>query len=538
VHLRKNQYFCFPFSEPEDIDFSVLKRKAGGQKIKVKFFRMFVNNFAKILIFEPSFWQQGFFEFFVTAAERCNIHFVKNILYKNIKKMKTTVLIVLISVFFAGCRQNPKTDTVFYADQAAVCKVDTIRDFDVSKLVNRKNKVNLKVLKDEQPVTISDLQTLRDTLLGFRIEPASAAKGLTISGDAVFLYDRTGKLREIVFHSLDSKRIFVWPDETAALSRKFNPDNEELVKHFISKLRGNWLKHLEYMNIPEIPGTLTLELLHPKSVYMLGENDTPESHGRFDISSLTGKGGKMYAIADKPDTRDIYEVDTLKGKFYLKRAVRTTNITSEDLDFEVIDLWNGKFILADEIHDLIYIQKTPLAEEFAPLRIDFTILGEDMRLWSGSNSGIEGMTVDSNNGLLYIAKERNPRRLFLYDLKCGKLTAPYDDAILPDDGDISDMCYENGFLYILDRQNCLVRKFNVKTKESSYASFRKFSNDGKINNYHADYGMAEALWLTKDAVFVGFDNNEDPVTEFGGKVGLEKGSTKPSIFVFKRPKGF
>ncbi|MBR4677774.1 MAG: SdiA-regulated domain-containing protein [Bacteroidales bacterium] len=452
--------------------------------------------------------------------------------------MKTTVLIFLISVFFVSCRPSDKKDTVFCADQAAVCSVDTIRDFNISKLVNSKNKVNLKVLKNETPVTISDLQALNDTVFCFNIEPSSAAKGLTIAGNAVFCYDKAGKLSEIFFHSLDSKRIFVWPDNFAALSKVSNPDNADLVAQLFSKMQRHWTAHVEYMKPREFPGCINLELLHKKSIYMLGENDCEVSRGRFDISSLTGRDGKIYAIADKPNTRDIYEVDTLKGKFYLTLAYKTTNITSEDLDFEVIDVLGDKFILADEIHDLLYVQRSKGAEEFDSLRINFTSLGEDMRLWSGNNAGIEGMTVDNKNYLLYIAKERNPRRMFVYDMKKGKLTAPYDKEILPDDGDISDLCYENGFLYILDRQNCLVRKFDVKTKKSVYASFRKFSNNGTLHNYHADYGMAEALWLTKDAVYVGFDNNADPVTKFGEEVGLQKGSTKPSIFVFKRPKGF
>ena len=415
--------------------------------------------------------------------------------------MKTTVLIFLISVFFVSCRPSDKKDTVFCADQAAVCSVDTIRDFNISKLVNSKNKVNLKVLKNETPVTISDLQALNDTVFCFNIEPSSAAKGLTIAGNAVFCYDKAGKLSEIFFHSLDSKRIFVWPDNFAALSKVSNPDNADLVAQLFSKMQRHWTAHVEYMKPREFPGCINLELLHKKSIYMLGENDCEVSRGRFDISSLTGRDGKIYAIADKPNTRDIYEVDTLKGKFYLTLAYKTTNITSEDLDFEVIDVLGDKFILADEIHDLLYVQRSKGAEEFDSLRINFTSLGEDMRLWSGNNAGIEGMTVDNKNYLLYIAKERNPRRMFVYDMKKGKLTAPYDKEILPDDGDISDLCYENGFLYILDRQNCLVRKFDVKTKKSVYASFRKFSNNGTLHNYHADYGMAEALWLTKDAVY-------------------------------------
>ena len=453
--------------------------------------------------------------------------------------MKTKVLLIAISVFFASCRQTPlRMDLTFHTDKAVVCDVDTVRDFDVSKLVNQKNKVNLKILKNESPLTISDLSDFRDTIFGFNIEPASAAKGLTISGNAVFCYDKQGKLSEIFFHSLDNSRIFVWPDKYAKLSKASNKDNKIVVEGLIAKMRSHYQYFLKYMATPDIPGAVDLQLLHPKSIYMLGVNECPESRNRFDISSLTGKGNRMYTIADKPDTRDIYYVDTLKGKFFINLAVKTSNITSEDLDIEAVDVVDNRFIIADEIHDLLYIQKGEGANEFEQLKIDFTVLGEDMAQWSGNNAGIEGMTVDNKNQLLYIAKERNPRRMFVYDLKTKQLSAPFDNSILPNDGDISDLCFENGFLYILDRQNCCVRKFDVKTQKSSYVSFKKFSNNKKEHNYHADFGMAEALWLTQDAIFVGFDNNADPVTKFGEQVGLEKGSTRPSIFVFKRPKGF
>ena len=56
--------------------------------------------------------------------------------------MKTKVLLIAISVFFASCRQTPlRMDLTFHTDKAVVCDVDTVRDFDVSKLVNQKNKV-------------------------------------------------------------------------------------------------------------------------------------------------------------------------------------------------------------------------------------------------------------------------------------------------------------------------------------------------------------------------------------------------------------
>ena len=104
-----------------------------------------------------------------------------------------------------------------------------------------------------------------------------------------------------------------------------------------------------------------------------------------------------------------------------------------------------------------------------------------------------------------------------------------------DDGNISDMKFVGGYLYYLDRAECLVVRIDVKTKEQVKYSFRRYSNNGKEHIYYAKYGMAEALLITDDAIFIGFDNNDDPVTKYGEEIGLKPGSNLPSIFVFKRP---
>ncbi|MBR6277790.1 MAG: SdiA-regulated domain-containing protein [Bacteroidales bacterium] len=455
--------------------------------------------------------------------------------------MKTIALImniIAIFVFFTGCNNRGKKEMFFEVKKAFTCNMDTIRDFNVAKIINNRYQVNTQHLKSKTPVTFSDLQIMRDTLFKFRVEPSSNAKGLTISGLVTFVYNNTDKISSVFFYSQDKKRLFVWPDEYATLVDLKNEDTEFLIDKFFCQLPMHWVNHLAYMAFPEKPEAIKLELHHSGSIYMLGENECEESHHRFDISGLTGKDGKIYCIADKVETPDIYQVDTCSdGNFYITRAVKT-NIKTPELDIEVVDVYDNRFVISDEIHDLLYFQNNNNPELFEPLEIDFTVLGEDMKLWGKRNAGIEGMTIDNKNKLIYIAKERDPRRVFVYDIKTGQLSAPFDDVILPSDGDISDMCCEGKYLYILDRQNCFVRRLDVKTKESKYASFVKYSTDRVQNNYLADFGMAEALWLTKDAIFIGFDNNNDLVSEYGEKIGLKKGSCKPSIFVFKRPAGF
>jgi hypothetical protein len=64
-------------------------------------------------------------------------------------------------------------------------------------------------------------------------------------------------------------------------------------------------------------------------------------------------------------------------------------------------------------------------------------------------------------------------------------------------------------------------------------------NNGKriFENEHPEYGMAEALLLTKNQIWIGLDNNGDPVSDFGKSLGLEQNSNTV-ILIFERPEGF
>lgn len=280
-----------------------------------------------------------------------------------------------------------------------------------------------------------------------------------------------------------------------------------------------------------------LELLHPKSIYMLGENDCEASSKRFDLSGFALYNGKKICIADKEWNTDIYYFDTTStGEFLISVCTKGKGFKTDKTDIEAVDTYNDRILLSEETHDQIYIQNDK--GEFELLPADFTKVEADLSKWGAANAGIEGFAVDSQNNTIYFAKERDPRRLFSYDITKNEFHTDFDDVIKGDDGNISDMQYLDGHLYILDRANCLVVRLDVNTKEKTQYSFSRYSNNGKEHIYNAKYGMAEALLVTDDAIFIGMDNNNDPVTKYGEQIGLKPGSRLPSIFVFKRPQGF
>lgn len=285
------------------------------------------------------------------------------------------------------------------------------------------------------------------------------------------------------------------------------------------------------------PADPQLELLHPKSIYMLGKNDCEVSSKQFDLSGFGTYKGKKICIADKLWTTDIYYFDTTSnGEFLLSVCAKGLDSTSSKCDIEAVDTYNDRLVISAEIENQIFIQNDK--GEFELLPADFTKVESDLSKWGASNAGIEGFAVDSQNNTIYFAKERDPRRLFSYDITKNEFHTDFDDVIKGDDGNISDMQYLDGYLYILDRANCLVVRLDVNTKEKVQYSFRKYSNNGKEHIYTAKFGMAEALLVTDDAIFIGFDNNNAPVSKYGEEIGLKPGSRLPSIFVFKRPQGF
>ena len=294
---------------------------------------------------------------------------------------------------------------------------------------------------------------------------------------------------------------------------------------------------IEVAQVNQDPNDPQLELLHPKSIYMLGKSDLDIASKQFDLSGFGLYNGKKICIADKEWTTDIYSFDTTStGEFLLSLCAKGPDYKTKECDIEAVDTYNGRLMVSEEGNNFIYMQNE--SGDFELLPIDFTKVESDLSKWGAANAGIEGFAVDSQNNTIYFAKERDPRRLFSYDIIKNEFHTDFDDVIKGDDGSVSDMKFIGGYLYILDRANCLVVRLDVKTKEKIQYSFRRYSNNGKEHIYTAKYGLAEALLITDDAIFIGMDNNNAPVSKYGEEIGLKAGSTLPSIFVFKRPEGF
>jgi DNA-binding beta-propeller fold protein YncE len=267
---------------------------------------------------------------------------------------------------------------------------------------------------------------------------------------------------------------------------------------------------------------------------------SPSYIPRFDLSGMVEVNGKILVVADKVENPYIYEIKWEGNYWYLTDSIPirfTNNLITERsvIDLEAIDYHEGYYYIANEAdHTVLRVNKSGQVENF-PLK--FEEFSEDTRAWK-RNASFEGIAIDSSRGILYLAKERDPRFIYEVDLKTGliwhKFNFPETES-----ADISDLKFTDGYLYVLERNGNYVTKIDPKTREViAKVSYRNVCSDPKGKLYGpTPYGMAETLHITKNEIWIGLDNNGLEVTDLAKeRFGLK--GYHPVIIKFKRPKGF
>ncbi len=254
---------------------------------------------------------------------------------------------------------------------------------------------------------------------------------------------------------------------------------------------------------------------------------------RFDLSGIAVSRGRVYVVADKEFNPYLYEIKIGNRHWNIVDSVRLP--LQGELGLEAIDVCGDLFYLADEDNTVVYTSDIKANLQKVP--VHFGQAGIDPATWK-DNAGLEGLAVDCRKGLLYLAKEREPRFIMKVDLKSGRILEQFN---IPEteSNDIADMKFEGGFLYLIERNGNMITKLNPDTKKViAKLSFKQSVNEQEGYMYEpARFGMAEALLLTKDEIWIGIDNNYLKASEKGMQVyGLE--GRNPVIIRFKRPKGF
>ncbi len=258
---------------------------------------------------------------------------------------------------------------------------------------------------------------------------------------------------------------------------------------------------------------------------------------RFDLSGIALYNNKVLVVADKKWNNQIYQVDTTFNSFTIEPVIPVCQ--DGEIDFEGIDICGNQIYLIEEWYDNVF-KLNPDSCNLEKLELKWEDFGIARTEWG--NKGLEGLAVDCDNEILYLAKEREPRRLFEINLRSGEIKEPFIKILGKQRNgyDISDMKFENDYLYILERGRGMVTRINTETKEALSFSFQNvvLKNGERIfSNRNPEFGMAEALLLTKNQIWIGIDNNGDPVSPYGKTLGLKE-SNNTVILMFERPEGF
>lgn len=265
------------------------------------------------------------------------------------------------------------------------------------------------------------------------------------------------------------------------------------------------------------------------SVHQLIKSDTLN----FDFSGIAQKGDSIFVVADKPWNTFLYTIRFDENGWYADSS-RTISST-ERFDLEAIDHCDDYFYLANEFTGSIN-QLAPGATELKPLPINFQDFQLTPNTWG--NAGWEGLAIDCDNQIMYLTKERQPRDIITVDMKNWTILDQFD---IPqtESNDFSDAKYENGHLYLLERNGNYITKIDASTKnviqKFHYKNVASHPN-GKL--YEPEkYGMAEALLLLENEIWIGLDNNGLNASDHARNTYNMTGNA-PSILKFERPKGF
>lgn len=260
-----------------------------------------------------------------------------------------------------------------------------------------------------------------------------------------------------------------------------------------------------------------------------------ETDTRFDLSGICRFNDSLFIIADKAWNKAIYKIDTSSTKVNI---IGEKEICSyEKNDFEGIESAPNGFYIINERKSEVYFRASNNCIT-QTLNINWKKQGFKINTWS--NKGLEGIAFDAENKLLYFIKERLPRRIIRFDLKTGKLSEPFASLFDENINDFTDAKYENGKLYLLERNNSSVLRIDTETKEIKRVSAKGILNPNNQRLYetdHLEYGTAEALLLTQNEIWIGIDNNGETVSDYGQTLGLDK-TNEPAIIIFERPTNF
>jgi hypothetical protein len=283
----------------------------------------------------------------------------------------------------------------------------------------------------------------------------------------------------------------------------------------------------------------------------------------YELSGIARWRNAMLIVADNNDDLAISEIRTHRNRFLIEPRLELANLRGFDafkldalnqakarghdrwLDLEGIATCGDVIYLANErIRQVVRVEN----QMVTGLAIDFS--GFPQIMDGESNAGFEGIAVDCANQIMWLAKERDPRGIVAVDLKQSKATGfhlvPGSDrqgqrvmewrsgnGLIDVSPDIGDLFFSDGHLYVLERNSYEIAKLDVQ----SYAVVARvsfFQSAFGMYDTGEPFGVAEALWMDSDTIWLGMDNNGSQLATRATERFRVSGNP-PGILKLRRP---
>jgi hypothetical protein len=283
----------------------------------------------------------------------------------------------------------------------------------------------------------------------------------------------------------------------------------------------------------------------------------------FELSGIASWRQSFLIISDNNTDTNISEIRLHRGRFLIEtrfdltkldgfakfkeEALAKAKLLGHDrwLDLEAIAVCGDRIYLANErIRQIVLIDKGSIKG----LEIDFSSVPQVML--GDANAGFEGLAVDCAGDQMWIAKERDPRGIVPVDLKTMKVAGFFEipasdrggqrvlewrngNGVVEIGADIGDLQFVDGYLYALERNHYEVARLDAKTlKVLDRVSF--FKSTYEIYDTGEPFGLAEALLVEPEAIWIGMDNNGMPLGT-RAVAQFRVSGPMPGLFKFKRP---
>jgi hypothetical protein len=287
----------------------------------------------------------------------------------------------------------------------------------------------------------------------------------------------------------------------------------------------------------------------------------------MEISGMRKLGSSLLLVADDVTDTVIYQANQAKSQFKTSNYLDLKKLTGWEavlksarksaqkfrnnsfIDLEGIEVCGQEMFLVNEGARQVWriINRTSIEN------IDIKWGKYLNEIGGAANAGFEGVAADCVKKRLYVAKERSNSFILEVDLKNGnvlrKITIPKSNrsgrkvinwkngkSLFTIGPDIADLKIKDGFLYALARNSYEIVKIELSTgRVTGRVSY--FLSENGLYDSGEPFGLAEALEVVGNNIYVGFDNNGSPL---GARTSATYGlSGDVGIFgVFDRPKGF